>query len=29
MIFGSPTYVGGVSARFRAFMDASTKQWGR
>lgn len=28
MIFGSPTYVGSVSAQFKTFMDASTKQWG-
>nr|WP_230944924.1 flavodoxin family protein [Burkholderia stagnalis] len=29
VIFSSPTYVGSVSAQFKAFMDASTKQWGR
>ncbi|WP_347469274.1 flavodoxin family protein [Burkholderia stagnalis] len=29
MIFGSPTYVGSVSAQFKAFMDGSTKHWGR
>lgn len=29
MIFGSPTYVGSVSAQFKTFMDASTKQWGK
>ena len=27
IIFGSPTYMGGVSAPFKAFMDASSKQW--
>ncbi|HEX9627304.1 MAG TPA: flavodoxin family protein [Acidiferrobacterales bacterium] len=27
IIFGSPTYMGGVSAGFKAFMDASSKRW--
>jgi len=27
IIFGSPTYMGGVSAPFKAFMDASSKPW--
>ena len=27
IIFGSPTYMGGVSAPFKAFMDASSKAW--
>lgn len=27
MIFGAPTYMGGVSAPFKAFMDASAKVW--
>jgi len=27
IIFGSPTYMGGVSAPFKAFMDASSKTW--
>jgi len=27
MIFGTPTYMGGVSAPFKAFMDASSKAW--
>jgi len=27
MIFGSPTYMGSVSAPFKAFMDASAKIW--
>lgn len=27
IIFGSPTYMGSVSAQFKAFMDASSKQW--
>jgi NAD(P)H dehydrogenase (quinone) len=27
IIFGSPTYMGGVSAPFKAFMDASSKVW--
>ncbi|MCE2950768.1 MAG: flavodoxin family protein [Alphaproteobacteria bacterium] len=27
LIFGSPTYMGGVSARFKAFMDASSLFW--
>ena len=27
MIFGSPTYMGSVSAPFKAFMDASSKIW--
>lgn len=28
IIFGSPTYMGSVSAPFKAFMDASSKAWG-
>ncbi|HGJ5854524.1 flavodoxin family protein (plasmid) [Arsenophonus nasoniae] len=28
IIFGSPTYMGGVSAQFKGFMDASSKHWG-
>lgn len=28
IIFGSPTYMGSVSAPFKAFMDASSKVWG-
>ena len=27
IIFGAPTYMGGVSAQFKAFMDASAKIW--
>lgn len=27
VIFGSPTYMGSVSAPFKAFMDASSKPW--
>ena len=27
IIFGSPTYMGSVSAPFKAFMDASSKVW--
>ncbi|HTD91170.1 MAG TPA: flavodoxin family protein [Burkholderiales bacterium] len=27
IIFGTPTYMGGVSAPFKAFMDASSKAW--
>lgn len=27
IIFGSPTYMGGVSAPFKTFMDASSKVW--
>ncbi|MBY6241392.1 flavodoxin family protein [Methylosinus sp. Sm6] len=27
IVFGSPTYMGGVSAPFKAFMDASSKVW--
>jgi NAD(P)H dehydrogenase (quinone) len=27
IIFGSPTYMGSVSAPFKAFMDASSKAW--
>lgn len=27
IVFGSPTYMGGVSAPFKAFMDASSKAW--
>lgn len=27
IIFGAPTYMGGVSARFKAFMDASSDIW--
>ena len=27
IIFGSPTYMGSVSAPFKAFMDASSKPW--
>ena len=27
IIFGTPTYMGGVSASFKAFMDASSKVW--
>ena len=27
MIFGTPTYMGGVSAPFKTFMDASAKVW--
>jgi NAD(P)H dehydrogenase (quinone) len=27
IIFGAPTYMGGVSAPFKAFMDASSKVW--
>jgi NAD(P)H dehydrogenase (quinone) len=27
IVFGSPTYMGSVSAPFKAFMDASSKKW--
>jgi len=27
IIFGSPTYMGGVSAPFKAFMDSGSKRW--
>lgn len=27
IIFGAPTYMGGVSAQFKSFMDASSKVW--
>ena len=27
IIFGSPTYMGGVSAPFKAFMDGASKRW--
>ncbi|HEY3430954.1 MAG TPA: flavodoxin family protein [Rhodocyclaceae bacterium] len=27
IVFGSPTYMGGVSAPFKTFMDASSKPW--
>lgn len=27
IIFGSPTYMGGVSAQFKAFADASSEFW--
>lgn len=27
IVFGAPTYMGGVSAPFKAFMDASSKIW--
>jgi NAD(P)H dehydrogenase (quinone) len=27
IVFGAPTYMGGVSAPFKAFMDASSKFW--
>jgi multimeric flavodoxin WrbA len=27
LVFGSPTYLGGVSAPFRAFMDATGRMW--
>lgn len=27
IIFGSPTYMGGVSAKFKEFADASSKKW--
>lgn len=27
VIFGSPTYMGSVSAQFKSFMDASSKVW--
>ncbi len=27
IVFGSPTYMGSVSAPFKAFMDASSKSW--
>lgn len=29
IIFGAPTYMGSASAQFKAFMDASSKQWGK
>jgi len=28
IIFASPTYMGGVSAQFKAFVDASSEYWG-
>ncbi|WP_326984275.1 flavodoxin family protein [Chryseobacterium sp. MYb264] len=28
IIFGSPTYMGGVSSQFKAFADATVKAWG-
>ena len=27
IIFGSPTYMGGVTAQYKAFIDASSEQW--
>ena len=27
IIFGAPTYMGGVSAQFKTFIDASSKRW--
>ena len=27
VVFGAPTYMGGVSASFKQFMDGTTKQW--
>ncbi|NBX02549.1 MAG: flavodoxin family protein [Alphaproteobacteria bacterium] len=27
IIFGSPTYMGGVSAKFKAFMESASKRW--
>ncbi|WP_256933889.1 flavodoxin family protein, partial [Vibrio parahaemolyticus] len=27
IIFGSPTYMGGVAAQFKAFTDASSESW--
>lgn len=27
IVFGAPTYMGSVSAQFKAFMDASSKEW--
>ncbi len=27
IIFGSPTYMGGVAAQFKAFADASSESW--
>ena len=27
IIFGAPTYMGSLSAQFKAFMDASSKEW--
>lgn len=27
IIFGAPTYMGSVSAQFKTFMDASSKEW--
>ncbi|THF66429.1 flavodoxin family protein [Pseudothauera nasutitermitis] len=29
IVFGAPTYMGSASAQFKAFMDASSKQWGK
>lgn len=29
IIFGAPTYMGAASAQFKAFMDASSKVWGK
>lgn len=29
IIFGSPTYMGGVTAPFKAFIDATSKRWSR
>jgi multimeric flavodoxin WrbA len=29
IVFGTPTYMGGVSAPFKTFMDASSKVWAR
>ncbi len=29
IIFGSPTYMGGVSAPFKAFLDESSARWGK
>jgi NAD(P)H dehydrogenase (quinone) len=29
IIFGAPTYMGGVSAQFKTFIDASSKVWSR
>jgi NAD(P)H dehydrogenase (quinone) len=29
IIFGTPTYMGSVSAQFKGFMDASVKHWGK
>jgi multimeric flavodoxin WrbA len=27
IIFGAPTYMGGIAAQFKAFMDASSERW--